>query len=57
MDLDAFWDNNETIPKSFYSLTCEEAEKNKDIEIGDYAGTAKVRKNGDSFTLVRFDAY
>ncbi len=57
MDLDAFWDNNETIPKSFYSLTCEEAEKNKDIETGDYAGTAKGSKNGDSYTLVRFDAY
>ncbi len=57
MDLDAFWDNNETIPRSFYALTCDEANRNKAIEEGDYAGTATVRKDGDSYTLVSFYTY
>ena len=50
LDLDTYWDNNETIPKKYYSMTSDEAQKDKTIEAM-YNGYAIVKTDGDSYKL------
>ncbi len=54
LDLDVYWDNNETIPRKYYAMTCEEASKDKDVDSWG-SGSAVVKKDGDTYTLVSYE--
>ena len=50
MDIDAFWDNDEVIPKKYYSYTSDEAAREKNIDKWG-SGYAIVRSDGNSYKL------
>ncbi len=53
-DIDAYWDNNETIPQKIYALTGKQAASSDDLESFG-TGTATVRKQGNSYVLVKYE--
>ena len=56
MDMDAYWDNDEVIPKQFYGYTFKEASDSKDLIQTDN-GYAIVKKDGDSYKLRFYELY
>lgn len=54
LDIDAYWDNDELIPKRYYSLTSSQAASASELT-KNTTGKATVRKNGDSYVLVKYE--
>lgn len=56
LDLDVYWDNDEVIPKKYYSMTAKEAADAKELTSG-YQGMAIVKKDKDSYKLMYYKQY
>ena len=56
VNMDTYWDNNESIPKKYYSLSSKEAASAPYLTQG-YQGLAIVRKAGDSYKLKYYKLY
>lgn len=56
LDLDIYWDSDESIPKKYYQMTANEAMNSKDLESG-YQGMAIVKKDGESYKLKYYKQY
>ncbi len=56
LDIEAYWDNNESVPKKYYAMTDAEAESDINAD-ADYSGVATVRREGSSYTLVSYHIY
>ena len=56
LDMDIYWDNDEVIPKKYYSMSKKEATDSPDLSAG-YQGLAIVEKDGDSYKLRYYEQY
>ena len=50
LDLDVYWDNDQSIPKKYYGMTFKEADASPDLTEVDM-GYAIVKQDGDSYKL------
>lgn len=56
LDMDIYRDNNEEIPKKYYSMGKKEAVASSDLTEG-YQGLAIVKRDGDSYKLSYYEQY
>jgi hypothetical protein len=56
LDMDIYWDNDEVIPKKYYSYTKDEAKASADLTETD-EGMAILKKDGDTYKLQYYKMY